>query len=272
MIVKKVAVIIPIYKTELQENEKKSLLQCFNVLSAHPIIFFCSPLLDCQYYEQICLESNVSFEKRTFNEKYFRSKKGYNELCLRKKFYKAFSDYEFILIYQLDAWVFFDQLDYWCDLGYDYIGAPFPIDIKAKDEDVVFMMSGNGGFSLRKIKSICNVFDNKYYRIKKWSQIINNYRCKINRNPLWLLYCILIWCGHHNSIKHLMKNTWEDHFFFDVARLTSFITMPNPEIALQFSFEYRPSIAFLKNDSNLPMGCHAWEWIEYDLFWKNYIK
>lgn len=29
------------------------------------------------------------------------------------------------MIYQLDAWVFNDELSSWCSLGYDYIGAPF---------------------------------------------------------------------------------------------------------------------------------------------------
>jgi len=39
-------------------------------------------------------------------------------------FYDAFKAFDYILIYQLDAFVFRDELEYFCSLGYDYIGAP----------------------------------------------------------------------------------------------------------------------------------------------------
>ncbi len=38
-------------------------------------------------------------------------------------FYKQFLNYEYILIYQLDAFVFKDELNY-CSQGIDYVGAP----------------------------------------------------------------------------------------------------------------------------------------------------
>ena len=37
-----------------------------------------------------------------------------------------FLEYQYMLIYQLDAFVFEDKLDYFCELGYDYIGIPVP--------------------------------------------------------------------------------------------------------------------------------------------------
>jgi len=268
---KMVAVIIPIYKQEPDINEIKSLKQCLKVLSTRTIIFICAPNLDCSNYQSVCYLNNITFKKHTFDKKYFRSKEDYNSLCLEKKFYDAFVEYEFILIYQLDAWVFSDELNYWCSQNYDYIGAPFPVDIEAKNEDVCFSVVGNGGFSLRRISAIINVFNHKFSRIKKWSQLFSAYEERISNNPLWFVYCIIRTIGYRNSISYLKKKNWEDHFFFDVARLTSLIRLPDPKMALKFSFEYKPTASFAINGYNLPMGCHGWQWIENEVFWTKFI-
>ena len=49
----------------------------------------------------------------------------YNQMMVERDFYKRFVEYEYILIYQLDAFVFRDELEQFCDYGYDYIGAPW---------------------------------------------------------------------------------------------------------------------------------------------------
>ncbi len=268
---KKVAVIIPIYKLEPDNNEKKSLEQCLKVLNTRSIIFFCGHSFDSSFYSLICKKCNITFIKRSFKDKYFKSKKDYNHLCLTKKFYSAFSEYEFILIYQLDAWIFSDQLDYWCSLNYDFIGAPFPENINAEVDCVNFTTVGNGGFSLRKVKPIIYLLNKEYYRLKNWQSLLNSYRERISRNPLWYLYCILRVIGYKNNIKYIKKNYMEDLFFSEVSRLTSLIKLPDPYTALKFSFEYRPSIAYKLNGMNLPMGCHGWTWIEYNEFWKKFI-
>ena len=267
-----VAVTIPVYKKTPDETEKKSFEQCLKVLGTRPIIFFCAHKFDSSYYSTFCSTYGIKFIKRTFNSKYFKSKENYSKLCLTKKFYSAFADYEFILIYQLDAWIFCDQLDYWCQQDYDYIGAPFPEDINALSDKVNFAVVGNGGFSLRRVNAIINVFENLHYSLKNWSQIKEAYRERISTNPLWWIYCFIRYAGYRNTINYLVKKSWEDQFFFEVARLTFFIRMPDPTKALEFSFEYRPSEAFKQNGNKLPMGCHGWTWIEYDEFWKLYIN
>jgi hypothetical protein len=58
---------------------------------------------------------------------------------LSEEFYQAFTDFEFMLIYQLDAFVFRDELADWCRSGYEYIGAPWLRDrdfTSWKDETV----------------------------------------------------------------------------------------------------------------------------------------
>jgi len=71
--------------------------------------------------------------------------------------------YEFILIYHLDAFVFKDDLAKFCELGYDYIGAPV-FDKSINGMKLTRCM--NGGFSLRKVKKILEVL-NKVEMLKR---------------------------------------------------------------------------------------------------------
>jgi hypothetical protein len=48
--------------------------------------------------------SNISVE--SFPKRYFENIEGYNELLLSASFYERFLDTKYILIYQLDAFVF----------------------------------------------------------------------------------------------------------------------------------------------------------------------
>ncbi|NBB22944.1 hypothetical protein GVN20_26545 [Runella sp. CRIBMP] len=266
----KVAVVIPIYRLMPNELELKSLNQCLNVLKSYPIIFFCANSFDSSNYENIVKSYSITFEKKCFDDKYFKDKKGYNSLCLNKYFYQSFDSFDFMLIYQLDAWVFRDELNYWCSLGYDYIGAPFPEDFDAKQNEVVFSVVGNGGFSLRKISTIVNILSGNK-RLKNWQQLISPKSKRAKMNPLLYPYLFIRYLGYRNTINHLKKDIWEDHFFSEVYKLTSYINIAPPELALAFSFEYRPSAAFEINNQLLPFGCHAWHWIEYDEFWRKFI-
>lgn len=110
--------------------------------------------LDLSEYKSCFLDSRVDFCVRYFNEQYFDSVKSYNELMLSVDFYRSFREYQYMLIYQLDAFVFEDQLEYWCNKGYDYIGAPW---IKANKK--FHPTCGNGGFSLRKIDSFIQLLE-----------------------------------------------------------------------------------------------------------------
>lgn len=60
-----------------------------------------------------------------FPDTYFKGIAGYNRLMMSPEFYETFAQWEYILIYQTDAWVFSDRLSEWCSKGYDYIGAPW---------------------------------------------------------------------------------------------------------------------------------------------------
>ena len=86
--------------------------------------------------------------------------------------YNQFSHYDYMLLYQLDAFAFSNRLLEFCKMGYDYIGAP--VERYAKDWKAVGCNIGNGGFSLRKIASMIRILEQKEYiyarKPKEWKE------------------------------------------------------------------------------------------------------
>lgn len=210
------AVVIPVYKpfrADLEWYEKISLDRCLEVLGHHPIIFVAPKGRNFDY-----LPSNAEVE--TFDPIYFSNIYGYNALMLKPHFYKRFFDYDYILLYQLDAFVFSDRLEEFCRLEYDYIGAPWPFNIgKHKN---AHLNVGNGGFSLRRTKACFDVLNNNIDLI--------------------------------NSI-----NMPEDVVFSYIGKLKPQEFKIAPILtASQFSVEIMPERYCRKNASVLPFGCHAW--------------
>ncbi len=251
---KKVAVIIPIYKVHPEAGEIVSLKQCISILKNHPILFIGPKQLDTSSYQEICKDS-IPFHLITFDDQYFSGIAGYNQLMLSPGFYETFIGYEYILIYQLDAYVFKDELHYWCDKNFDFIGAPH-CPHNNIDGEIRFLSGysrllssfnrifgashkishvGNGGFSLRKTRSCYRLLKYMKSRVSKWGQ--NN----------------------------------EDVFFTYWGNLLHpFFQLPSDDEALHFAVEQSPGEALKKLGNVLPFGCHAFEKYEPEL-WSKYI-
>lgn len=279
---KKAAIVIPIYKQNLTENEKKSFSQCAEILNKYPIIFVCPINLDTTLYENFCESMNVHYEFKKFNNKFFKGLREYSKLLLDINFYKKFSEYEYILIYQLDAWVFADNLEYWCNKGYDYIGAPWFEGLHLANENSKLLeVAGNGGFSLRKVDSIINVLKiwpiiPKIKYIMTWDQVFNKYKKRqLISNILNLPKYLCIMFGYKNLAFYHFKNynhLYEDIFFTNVIpKLYPDFKLAPPEVAMYFSFEVLPEKLYKMTNHTLPFGCHSYEKYNYE-FWKQFIK
>lgn len=223
---KKVAVVIPNYRESLTSNEKISLEQVKRILRQYDIFFLLPNSLRINYG---CSEIS---EKR-YSDKYFLSRRMYSRFMLSPELYKDFENYDYILVYQLDAFVFEDQLAYFCDLGYDYIGAPWIDGIYfKKDEKEKMWHVGNGGFSLRRVKPFL-----------KWTeqQSFEQYIDFINEDLLIAAYG------------------------------GPLLNIAPVNVALSFSFETNCSRCLELTGGKLPFGCHAWEKYEFE-FWKPLIE
>lgn len=257
-------IVIPTHKYCPSVDELMSLRQCTSVLKGHPVCIVCPDGLDVTQYCDILSATGADWSVERFSQRFFDGIKGYNLLMLDKDFYKRFADYKYMLVYQLDAWVFRDELDYWCEKGYDYIGAPW---IEEQGSNLTFSGVGNGGFSLRRIQHFIDILSYKG-PVRDANQLNLDNRLK-NK-----IYRFLYNLGYQNTISYYKK----DESLFEDIFLSIFLSntklrakMPDAETASLFAFEEHPSFLYSKTH-RLPFGCHAWKKYEYDSFWKNYIK
>lgn len=282
-------VVIPLYKEELTSSEKESFSQCLTILRDFEICLVTFEDLKLSYYKKISQEIGKAFKVEYFDKSYFNSVDGYNKLCLSPSLYDRFPLFEYMLIYQLDAWVFSNQLQYWCDKGYDYIGSPFFRNLSTIESTPKYSKEmigvGNGGFSLRRIKYCKNLVERK-----KWKPYVKpSYLWKINlieelklnkKNKLYALVrsfgkTVLKSSGFRNSLGSFIKTGKlnEDYYFSEWAVHAWGVNakLPSDIEASSFAFEVNPSYLYSLTNQ-LPFGCHAFEKWEFDTFWNQHIQ
>lgn len=264
----RVAIVIPVYKRELAWNEEISFRQTLRVLGRYPIIIVCPESLDLTTYNSIAGEHNTSIYRESFEDKYFANIAGYNRLLLSEEFYGRFGQYEYILIAQLDTYVFRDELATWCAKGYDFIGAPlFGDHMKISQGEV-----GNGGLSLRKVDTFIGFFKGRKIVIP-FHKLAERVHLKEKVYTRWFVWLLMAF-GWRNTPSQVAANYRynEDIFWSRDLNHTNYeLSKPSVEEALEFAWERFPKDLYAKI-KHLPFGCHAWEKYELETFWKEYIK
>ena len=237
---KKVCIVIPVFKENPNKFEEVSLIQCQKVLGEFDIIFICPEQLDTTNYNSL-IPGRKEFY---FDPIYFKSVKSYSSLCKKSFFYKRFLEYEFMLVYQTDCFVFKNELLEWCNKGYDFIGPPWIhkewMEGMARNLKMPFLKGyfnevGNGGFSLRKVKKFF-IFSRLYFLLAD--------NTNFNEDVFWVNFTRIL---------------------FPRFKISKF------KDALAFGFEEEPEKCYALNNYTLPFGCHAWEKHDFD-FWKVRFK
>lgn len=250
-----VKIIIPLYTTEINKYEKASLAQTHNMLSRYPITIVKPASLNIDHL----LKEFPNFETENFDDSFFIGVSSYNRLMMSSEFYTRFIDYKYILICQLDAYIFKDELEDWCSRDYDYIGAPwlvrpiynFPLfrliswirDSYCRvshhpNPRLLEFKAGNGGLSLRKVSKHLKATDLLTETIKEY-------------------------------LSHKKNHLFNEDVFFSVEVNKHGLNFlyPNYQEALKFSFDKYPKLCFQKNNQQLPFGCHSWHKRKMKQFW-----
>ncbi|RZK12550.1 MAG: hypothetical protein EOO46_02765 [Flavobacterium sp.] len=215
-----------------------------------------------------------SFEIEHIDSSWLVNITSYNKLKKSLFFYELFKEYEFVLTYELDAWVFRDELLFWCNKGYDYIGAPwFKGWAQGGNPEVIGV--GNSGFSLRNTAKSITCIE----RIEKLRRV-RSFWFSSKLQALWRFNNMIIFFG---SMLKLRSGKYlddlllgdihnEDHYWGEyVSHTFSDYKVASIDDAIRFSFEVNPSILYNINNCQLPFGCHGWE--KYDQeFWANFIE
>ncbi len=232
-----VVVVLVAYRSSLTPLEQIAVDRCFNVLGRHPMVVVAP--------DGVALPSPLDrLPVERFSPSCFSGVSAYNSLMLSPDFYRRFLSYRYLLLHQLDVFVFRDELLDWCSRGYDYIGAPWigeewpgreetrqglPFWIRSRlfrflprlRHDV-----GNGGFSLRKVQSM--------YRAVSWLRRTKR-----------------AWGGRN-----------EDGFFSIAVPECWWwagYRVPTAEEAMRFSVETQPSACLAKMEGRVPFACHGWD-------------
>mgnify|MGYP003294219307 CR=1 FL=1 len=266
-------VVIPVYKRNLSKFERKSFVQCCSIFKNKRISIVTYKECDCSVYFNIAKQYNTVIKRENFDKYYFDDIEGYNQLMLSYQFYNRFRKYKYMLLYQLDAFVFRDELDYWCKMGYDYIGAPWFTEYSSYEIGADLWHVGNGGVSLRNISTMRRIFFD-YLPLLSFSQVWNN-MMNVPISARKVISFILRCFGYRNTITYFKKmyDVNEDIFIsLCLEKIGVNILIPHFNVAMHFAFEKSPSYLYTQTNNKLPFVCHAWHKYEYNTFWKKYIK
>jgi len=264
-----VVILIIAHKQSLTENEKLSLIQCHKVLNKYPIKLICPEGLNISEYEKLIPDVQVEF----IDPKWHSDYEMFNLLKIDTLLYEKFKYYQYILFYELDSWVFADELEYWCKKGYHFIGAPW-FEGNYSGNSTTIIGVGNGGLSLRDTKSSILVLKRLNFLKKLRTFWFNSYL-----QSLWRFYKMVSLFNNYFHIDKtdeldtllLLKYTMhEDRYWAKVAGAFTDYKIAPVEDAIKFSFEVQPNYLYKKNSERLPFGCHAWEKCEPE-FWQAFI-
>lgn len=255
------AVITPVYKPRLTEDEKTSVASAHKLLQRWPRFYIAPHHLDV---DQLPRVDRVE----RFNDDYFRSTLTYNRLMLSPEFYERFSRFRYVLICQTDCLIFHDSLAHFCQLGYDYIGAPWSGKYRSPMGNV-----GNGGLSLRNTQSALSIL--------KRGRLTNNIRLNLSfptqQSHFFMAEMplrILRFFTPHNNIKFFLSrfNQNEDVFWSRYAhRFVKHFRIPSEDEAVKFAIEGNARYYLSQlGPGKLPFGCHAW-WQHDRELWSQYI-
>lgn len=267
-------IVVPVYKKDIDKWEEISFRRCCEILGQYKITLVTHIQCDCTMYDKIAAEYQVTLAKEYFSINYFENIAAYNRLMLSGEFYHRFLNYKYMLIYQLDAYVFSDQLKYWCNKEYDYIGAPWFTDYLSVKDGGLLWKVGNGGLSLRKVSTMHKVFAKK----GAFLSFMQLWRLKDTNNVTFirkLLSVCIRALGYKNSISFFLMNYTQNEDVFIcqyLEELGVLLNIPSPSEAMYFAYENNPSYLFQMMGEQLPFACHAWKRYEYNEFWKKYIK
>lgn len=255
------AVVIIAYSPHPSATEAASFAQGLRVLGGHPLRLVCPESLDWSVYRRMADEAGVQLGLQRFADSYFTSVASYNSLMLSPTFYDVFLEFEQILLYQLDAWVFADELDDWCARGYTYVGAPW-----FTDDGIMLPYAGNGGFCLRSPKACRNLLAGPV--IERWDYAFFLLRWPTLRERYRHFRDML----HFRRVPQRYVQSYiynEDVLFAKFLQLTTRGGVAPPHEAMHFAFERFPEQLYAQT-GKLPFGCHAFARYNPE-FWKPWI-
>jgi Protein of unknown function (DUF5672) len=239
-------VVVPVYRP-LTVLDRFSLSRCSRLLDGWPLTVIAPASLDTTDVARVAPRAKIL----TLPDRWFESKQRYSELLLTRDFYKLFNSFEFLLIHQLDCYVFEDQLADWCAQRWDYVAPPFFRDYTERSGDLAGV--GCGGFSLRRTASFLAVCDTDEGSAASGTQARRLMAGALRR---WRGLSAAEWRLRRASRTGIA----EDLFWSSVPKWLPWLRIPPIDEAARFGFEMRGLHHMQRYYAEcIPFGCHAIE-------------
>lgn len=282
----KPVVCIPIHTSKLSNYEMISIKSHLSKLKLHDV-FVLLPRSKKTEIISVLEKNNIpmsSYRIHEVKDYCLRNADNFQLLMLTRNFYLFYKNYSHILIAQIDAYTFSDELIKWCKTGFHFIGAPCFEFEKYWTKKIFFY--GVGGFSLRNINKILEVLERnpvifKFNDFRKYSMKFN----LKGKFILFLKYIITKILKQDRIRRDVQNNSFIlrfKEFFIFIAEDKSYAYyLPKYHKSFKIG-ELNDSISFCI-DSNvkeqlkkipfsLPFGAHAWFTYPENLKgWKNII-
>lgn len=261
---KEVVILIIVHQAELEWYERISLRQCAHVLGSHPIRLICPEGMDASAYREEVPSLVVDHIPTHWQSNY----RNFARLKILPFLYQRYSEYRYVLFYELDAFVFCDDLLEWCKTGIDYLGAPWFEGYVKATPNALPAGVGNGGFSLRRTEAMLKVTRTWRYLVRP-GELFSRWKKRQTCGQVVIRQLVSA-----NNFHHL-GNDYDgpEDFFWGkvVPPRFPWYRLATYEEARRFSFEANPRRLFRECDGNLPFGCH--KWIRHDPeFWREPIE
>ncbi|MEE1316598.1 MAG: DUF5672 family protein [Prevotella sp.] len=270
---KPVVVIIPVYETNPKSEELRAFKNNINIMKKHPVCMVTFQHCDLSKYDAIAQEIGVDLKRENFPKECFTSVAAYNDLCLSLDLYQRFTDYEYMLICQLDVWMFRDEIINWCKREFDYIGAPIYYPYSEKRYTQKFRGIGNGGLCLRRIAYCISILasdKNKplltprtimkmYWHFFRYNEA---FTCSWVKRLSIIPIALGKMLGYKNSFNYfasqhvnedLLLGTWAEQSEYYPCHL------PDELTAAEFSIEVNAEWLLKRLHGKTPMGVHAYD-------------
>jgi hypothetical protein len=183
--------------------------------------------------------------------------KAYNRMMISPLVFNALEGYTHMLLHEPDAIVLRDEIDYWCNQPFDYIGAPW-------FEGWATPTVGNSGFSFHRLAASRRITASWLrwhpYRTvaKDLVQGFRGNRKRLSRGLVGLGSGGLLRGAHK-----LFDNHCDIFWSVIVPKVDTTFRIPAVDIALRFAWEALPSRCMEMCRGSLPFGIHAWAKYDY---------
>ena len=260
-------VLIIVHRPILAWHEEISLRQCLRVLGHHPIRLLCPAGLDLTAYLRVAPRIEADF----IPPRWLKDYRAFNRLKILPFLYRRYAAFEHILFYELDAFVFRDDLMDWCSRGWDYVGAPWFEGHQSAAPDAAPAGVGNGGFSLRRTQPVLRAL-RSFGHVIPVSTVFADWRAhRGTPGSLWLLLSRLTYRNNFFAPLNDFAGN-EDEFWgrFAARRFPWFRVAPY-DVAKRFSFEVNAPRLHRETGGQLPFGCHKWMTLTPE-FWRPIVE